>query len=220
VAAVSAVDNNTNIITTNNNDDNNVLSINSSNDEILTAANDGSFADLNTKINGGSSTNIVLDKDYTYSSTDTIKDGIAISKNNIVIDGNGHKIDANGKSRIFNITGTTVTLKNIVFANGNHNNGGAIRDYGDNLRIINCTFMDNTAKNYGGAVYSYPDSYTVFVNSTFTNNKANTGGAIYSLNYVGYSGDIDYVSYGASMTFSIVPLIQTLQRLMVGHWQY
>ena len=196
VAAVSAVDNNTNIITTNNNEDNNVLSINSSNDEILTAANDGSFADLNTKINGGSSTNIVLDKDYRYSATDTIKDGIAISKNNIEIDGKGHKIDANGKSRIFNITGTTVSLKNIVFANGNHNNGGAIRGYGDNLRIINCTFMDNTAEGYGGAVFSYPDSYTAFVNSTFTNNKAKYGGAISTYNYVGYSGNIDYTNYG------------------------
>ena len=193
ISVVSAADNNTDIISINNDDNGNVLSINSSNNnEVLKAANDGSFADLNTKINGGSSTNIVLDRDYTYNSNDKIKDGIAISKNNIVIDGKGHKIDAKGKTRIFNITGTTVTLKNIIFTNGNHNIGGAVRGYGDNLRIINCTFTDNTAQTWGGAVFSYPDSYTAIVNSTFKNNKAKYGGAVSTYNYVGYSNGNTY----------------------------
>ena len=193
ISVVSAADNNTDIISINNDDNGNVLSINSSNNnEVLKAANDGSFADLNTKINGGSSTNIVLDRDYTYNSNDKIKDGIAISKNNIVIDGKGHKIDAKGKTRIFNITGTTVTLKNIIFTNGNHNIGGAVRGYGDNLRIINCTFTDNTAQTWGGAVFSYPDSYTAIVNSTFKNNKAKYGGAVSTYNYVGSSNGNTY----------------------------
>ena len=52
ISAVSAADDNTDIISTDNNDNDNVLSINNSNDKkVLTAANDGSFADLNTKIN-------------------------------------------------------------------------------------------------------------------------------------------------------------------------
>ena len=137
MSAVSATDNSTDVITSNYNDDN-VLNIdNCNNEEILTDGNDGSFAALNTLVNGDSSTNIVLDKDYTYSSSDKITDGISISKNNTVIDGKGHTIDAKGKSRIFNITATTVTLKNITFVNGYHNLGGAIRGYGDNLRVFN-----------------------------------------------------------------------------------
>lgn len=176
-SAVTAADNNTEITTTNNND--NVLSIdNTNNDEILTDGNDGSFAELNKEINGDSSTNIVLDKNYTYSSTDTIKTGIVIYKNNTVIDGQGHTIDAKGQSRMFNVTATTVTLKNINFVNGYGVDGGAVRGYGENLRVINCTFTDNTASSWGGAIFSYPDSYAIYANSTFINNKARYGGAL------------------------------------------
>ena len=66
ISTVSAVDENTNVITVNN-DDNNILNINDINNEILRDESDGSFADLNTKINGDTSTDIVLDKNYTYS---------------------------------------------------------------------------------------------------------------------------------------------------------
>ena len=176
ISAVSAESNNTEIITINNEDDAN-LTINGN--DILTDGNVGSFAELDTKINGDSSTNIVLDKDYAYASTDTIKTGIVINKNNTVIDGQGHTIDAKDQSRIFDVRGTAVTLKNIIFTNGHaEKTGGAIYNYGENLRILNCTFTNNTADSRGGAVYSYPNSYTVFVNSTFKNNKGAYGGAL------------------------------------------
>lgn len=181
VSAVSAADNNTEIITTNNINDN-VLSIDSNNENSLSNGNDGSFADLNIAVNGDSSTNIILDRNYSYSSKDTIKDGIVINKNNIVIDGQGHVIDAKGQSRIFYVNSTTVYLKNIIFKNGNafEDDGGAIYGYGDNLRVINCTFISNVAK-FGGAIYSYPTSLGVFHNSNFVDNKADCGGAIYMM---------------------------------------
>ena len=179
VSAVSAADNNTEIITTNNINDN-VLSIDSNNENSLSNGNDGSFADLNIAVNGDSSTNIILDRNYSYSSKDTIKDGIVINKNNMVIDGQGHVIDAKGQSRIFYVNSTTVYLKNIIFKDGYSFNksGGAVYSYGDNLRVINCTFIDNIADSWGGAIYSCPDSYTAVVNSTFRGNHAKYGGAI------------------------------------------
>lgn len=191
ISAVSAENTNSNIISINNNDEGNVFNINNiNNDEILTNENDGSFADLDAKINGNSSTNIILDKNYTYSSTDTIKTGILISKNNTVIDGQGHTIDAKGQTRIFNITGTTVILKNINFINGKSSeSGGAIYGYGDNLRIFNCTFINNNA-SWGGAVFSYPNSYAAIVNSTFINNDAKYGGAVSAYNYIDYYGNL------------------------------
>ena len=189
ISAVSAANNHTNIISINNNDNDNILDINDVNNEILTDTNDGSFADLNTTINGDSSTNIILDKDYTYSSSDTIKKGILITKNNTVIDGQGHTIDAKGQTRMFNVTATTVILKNINFINGDvDGSGGAIYGYGENLRVINCTFKDNHASSWGGAIFSYPDSYAAYVNSTFIENKAKYGGAVAT--YYGIRQDI------------------------------
>lgn len=179
ISSVSAADNDTVVLSDIGDINDDILSIDNYNDKILGDTNDGSFADLNTKINGNSSTNITLDKNYTYSTSDTIKTGIVISKNNIVIDGKGHTIDAKNQARIFNVTGTTVTLKNINFINGfSQKTAGAVYNYGENLRILNCTFMDNTANSWGGAVYSYPNSYSIFANSTFINNKGSYGGAM------------------------------------------
>ncbi|WP_292884715.1 Ig-like domain-containing protein [Methanobrevibacter sp. UBA212] len=186
IASVSAEDNNTNIITETNNDYDDNLSLNTEN-EIL--SDTGSFEDLNALVNSGSST-VELDRNYIYTSSFNDGKGIVISQNNTIIDGKGHTIDGNGQSRIFNVTGTAVTLRNIVFANGFAigSSGGAIYGYGDNLRVINCTFINNTASNWGGAVYSYPDSYTVFYNSSFINNKADNGGALATI--YGYRHDI------------------------------
>lgn len=147
ISAVSSADNNTIIISKNNNVNDNILSINDLNNETLSETGDGSFAELNNTVNGGTSNSINLTRDYAYSGSDTIKDGILINTDNLVIDGQGHTIDAKGQSRIFYVNSTTVTLKNIIFINGNafDKSGGAIYGYGDNLRVINCTFINNNA---------------------------------------------------------------------------
>ena len=80
------------------------------------------------------------------------RNGIEIKKDNVVIDGNGHTIDAKGKARVFDIYGNNVTLKNINFKNGFHEEyGGAVRNAG-RCKLINCTFEDNHAKIDGNAV--------------------------------------------------------------------
>ena len=75
----------------------------------------GDFAELNGEISsietGG---NLTLNKDYAYSSDDSdYRDGIKITQDNIMIDGDGHTIDGKGQARIFNISSNNVTLKNI-----------------------------------------------------------------------------------------------------------
>lgn len=77
-------------------------------------------------------------------------------KKDLTIDGNGHTIDANNKSRIFNIEeGKTVILKNIIFKNAKASKarfgwdkgyGGAIRNSG-RLELYNCEFIGNNAEN-------------------------------------------------------------------------
>lgn len=201
ISAVSSADNNTIIISKNNNVNDNILSINDLNNETLSETGDGSFAELNNTVNGGTSNSINLTRDYAYSGSDTIKDGILINTDNLVIDGQGHTIDAKGQSRIFYVNSTTVTLKNIIFINGNafDKSGGAIYGYGDNLRVINCTFINNNA-SWGGAIFSYPDSYSVFARSTFINNTAKYGGAL--VTYYGMRQDVLYCNFTSNYASS------------------
>lgn len=86
--------------------------------------------------------------------------GIDIKKDNLTIDGNGHTIDANGKTRIFNVKGKNVVLKNFIFKNGKaptglfsegKGYGGAIRNNGE-LELNNCSFVNNVSKNDGNDI--------------------------------------------------------------------
>ena len=141
-------------------------------------ANADSFSDLQGQINGAS--DLTLIKNYTYKSTDTGSVGILID-HDIVIDGKGNVIiDANHKSRIFNITGgKTVTLKGITFINGNaDSNGGSITS-GGKLTLDNCNFINNTASGHGGAVYLGSSDGDTITNCNFEGNAAGlNGGAV------------------------------------------
>ena len=141
-------------------------------------ANADSFSDLQDAVNGVSELTLV--KNYTYKSTDTGNAGILID-HDIVIDGNGNVIiDADHKSRIFNIAdGKSVTLKGITFINGNATgNGGSIFSDGK-LTLDNCKFINNTASEHGGAVFFGPDAGDSILNCYFDSNAAGiNGGAV------------------------------------------
>ncbi len=177
------------------------------NDDIVADSEIGTFNELYDLINGNDDV-IELNKDYKYSSTDTVaKDGIAINKP-ITINGNGRTIDASNSVRIFIVNSSNVILNNINFINGtaseggaicankfdnftvnncnfsnNHadESGGAIMSHADNTKITDCNFDNNQAGAYGGAVNFKECYYPTVKNTTFTSNKAsNSGGAIYS----------------------------------------
>ena len=115
---------------------------------------------------------------YTYTiDFDNITEGINISVDNVVIDGNGSTIDAQGMSRIFNITGANVTIKNINFVNGSAVDGGAINWIGDNGTLTSSNFTSNVATSTGGAISWIGDNGTL-IGSNFTSNVANNGGAV------------------------------------------
>ena len=132
----------------------------------------GNFRDLNSLINDNDQPEITLDRNYTYDE-DNMENGITIDRE-VTINGNGYTINANGKARIFSVTGSNVVFKNIVFMNGlaaQSDKGGAI--WGDST-AINCTFKNNGAYE-GGAMYCGTAN-----NCTFISNNAirNDGGAI------------------------------------------
>ena len=90
--------------------------------------------------------------------------GIVISRS-VVIQGNGHVIDADG-IRIFNITNDAqVVIRNVTLVNGEHEEGGAIYNDGSNLTIIDSTIADNFAYDGGGAVYVKDGILTVITST-------------------------------------------------------
>ncbi len=92
---------------------------------IRATSENGNFGDLYNDIE--TSTDILIfNRNYTRNGNENPQ-GIAINKNNFVIDGQGYTIDGRGNGRIFQIGGNNITLKNINFINGKYSTvGGAI----------------------------------------------------------------------------------------------
>lgn len=106
------------------------------------------------------------------------KKGIDITADALIIDGMGHTIDARGKARIFNIRSKLqVVLKNIIFKNASHSQGGAINNYSKLLTIGCCTFENNTADD-GGAIYN--NAYLKAIGCNFIDNNSKYSADIYN----------------------------------------
>ena len=155
--------------------ENNLIS--SSSEDILSEKDNGTFTALQDKIsNAAEGATIELENDY--ANDGVLADGILISKS-ITINGNGYTIDAQHKSRIFNVTANSVVLNDIKFINGNATLGGAIFCEGDNLTIWNSTFINNAA-DWGGANYFKNTISHLIITADFINNVAQiSGGANY-----------------------------------------
>ncbi len=158
-----------------------------SNDNLLNV-NSNDFSSLNNEINASSDSKVLnLTKDYAFNSLNNQKfcDGIDVDIDDLIIDGQGHTINANKEARIFNIKSNNVTLKNLVIINGNSDSMGAsVYWSGQNGQIINTTIKNSSSinlkntntLNIGGAIY-FEKPATV-INSKFTDNYATFGGAI------------------------------------------
>ena len=166
----------------------------SNEDSVISEVDDGKFSTLQRKISE-------LDEDETlYLNNDYINDdldeGIIISKN-IRIEGNGYKLNALGKSRIFTITDSkTVILNNITFMNGfsNDNGGAIIFDGLSNSIFTNLIFINNHAENHGGAIYVEGDcSFNNFTNVVLKNNTALRGGGIYFVGNI-INNSLDFIA--------------------------
>ena len=145
----------------------------------ITAASAGTFADLNNIVEKADDT-IFLSEDYKYDSVSdySFQQGIIIGKN-LIIDGQGHEINADNKTGIFSISpDVTVVLKNITFVNGYKplDSGGAVSSEG-NITVEECTFINNNAFR-GGALFVSSSGDLNIEDSTFENNEAVQGGAI------------------------------------------
>ncbi len=202
---------------------------NSTFDEITTAddsqedipilsSGEGNFTELSELINGDNNV-ISLDKDYKYSSGDTVtSSGITINKP-ITVNGNGHTIDASNFGRIFSISSSNVIINNITFINSKYSGqGAAIYASGQNLTVSNSTFSNNYATSGGAAIFT-SNSNTIIDNCNFEGNTAYYyGGAIRSAgaNLIINNSHFDhnslttsssYYSGGAVYSYGLNPMI-------------
>ena len=207
ISAVSAADNATdNVVSV---DDNYISNMEnkqileqSNIDELISEKDNGTFTDLQNKINDAGEGSIInLENDYNYDDNFDIY-GISISKP-ITINGNGHTINANSQSRIFRISSSDVIIKNITFINGKATGvGGAIynQDY-NNFTVTFCNFT-NCSAEFAEAIYN---AYVDNCNITFCNfiDCSKQWEAIYNLgnNYI-----ID------SCTFTNSPILKSAIR--------
>lgn len=110
---------------------------------------------------------------------------IIINKNITISGINKEKVIINlNKSRLFTINNNTnLTIRNLIFTEGNSINGTVFLNNGI-LTIINSKFINNTAFNanktevsgFGGVATNYGDLN--IINSSFTNSIAHKGGVI------------------------------------------
>ena len=139
-------------------------------------SNANNFKYLDEMIHSGAK-EIVLDADVIFNDGNEYFNGIAIDVDNLVIDANGHVIDAADNARIFEVSAKNVLIKNAVLKNANvEGDGGAINNLENGkLRISHVNFIDNVS-NYGGAVFN--DGIMEIEDSNFIANHAISGGAI------------------------------------------
>ena len=162
-----------------------------------------SFSELQGKISPGGI--ITLERNYTWNSSKdgSITEGIVISKNTEII-GKDIVIDAQGKTRMFNIASdVTVTLRGITFINGyTAGSGGSILAQGT-VTIVDCNFINNTAAINGGAIdWIEGATFGNVSGSTFINNTANcSGGAI---SWTGHNGHIEHSNFIGNKAYGTV----------------
>ncbi len=146
--------------------------------DVVSDTSEGSYTDLSDAINK-TEKSITLERNYKYNETDNIKYIEFKNIENYTIDGNNHVIDADGKTYMFNVSNSTLTLKNLVLKNTNNS---AIRFTNSKLVTINVTFINANSEDYGGAIRSISSDY-YSINDTFTDNSAkDSGSAIVGVN--------------------------------------
>ncbi|MDQ3249610.1 MAG: right-handed parallel beta-helix repeat-containing protein, partial [Chloroflexota bacterium] len=110
----------------------------------------------------------------------------------IVIEGNGHTLNANGHGRVLTLKLTQVVIRGLTLRGGRlpldgerDDSGGGIllaasfRDGGCGLTLLDSIVEDNEAPNGGGIANLCDSSMITITNSIVRNNHARLGGGIY-----------------------------------------
>ena len=137
-----------------------------------------SFRYLDDLIHSGAK-EITLDSDIALDEDGDSEylEGIRLDVDGLVINGNGHSIDACGKALIFH-NSSNVTLKDIILKNGLR----AIYNFKGALKISNSELAYNRSEIAGGAIYNYWGEVNISDSKLLENVSGCHGGAIFNFN--------------------------------------
>lgn len=177
---------------------------------LIDSVNDGTSEyeiRLNTDFTDNSSSEYPLDNDYAYikikpaktlnlkiSSSDTSKKTININRSSSKL---GRILSVNSTDSTTSPTNlVTLYLENIIFKNGNKDDGGACNFHNAKITIKNCEFNNNTASSSGGAISARDTVTELNIESTsFYQNRVHV---LYNSTN-GFGGAIDLLT-GCNLT--------------------
>ena len=136
------------------------------------------FTDLANDISASAEV-FEIEKNYKFNNDSDDAKKINIAKDDFVINGNNHIIDANGQASVFFIQGKNVTINNLKLVNGHFGGaGGAIAVEAGSLTLNNVTFSNNAA-NFGGDVAIVENAQVNIFNCNFIDSYSSHGSAFY-----------------------------------------
>ena len=165
---------------------------------------DESFMAFDTEMSTYTST-FDIQNNYKFDNSSDLMyvNGINITKDNYVINGNNHVIDCNNQARAFTINASNVVINNLIIKNGFNGEGSAIKAT-KSLTLNNVTFINciGNGTNNVGAVYSMSAKLTV-KNCKFIDNAGKDGASI--------------SAFGSATTITNSTFISSSDEIIKGH---
>ena len=167
VSAVSANDTVSQDIISDNDDNSLEITQDKINTETETAK---TFTDLYVDISNATGV-LDIQCNYKYNNETDQNIGITLGMDNFVINGNGHTLDANNQSRIFQIMANNITINNLTLINANMPVASVLFIAKNcSLTTNNVIFKNNTAETQGTVLVNgkYVSNNDSFIDSTST----------------------------------------------------
>ena len=167
VSAVSANDTVSQDIISDNDDNSLEITQDKINTETETAK---TFTDLYVDISNATGV-LDIQCNYKYNNETDQNIGITLGMDNFVINGNGHTLDANNQSRIFQIMANNITINNLTLINANMPVASVLFIAKNcSLTTNNVIFKNNTAATQGTVLVNgkYVSNNDSFIDSTST----------------------------------------------------
>ena len=144
---------------------------------IVMGENSQSFSQLNNEIQNVTGNYLELNTDYKFNASSDRSIGIFIEKDNFVLDGKGHTIDADNQARVFVVNANNVTINNVNIINAYISEGSALY-INPNFSLTTNNVNINNCSSAKGVIYVNTNGTYTSNNDKITDVAASSSGAI------------------------------------------